>query len=332
MSDIVHAVLLHWKNYKDTKSCLKQLLSLNLDNLHTIVVDNDSNDGSLEKLKIEFKKTIFIKNKTNVGFSCGVNVGIKKALSLNTDYVLVLNSDILVDRNFLKPALDIAKKTKNLGAITGKIFFKTPKNMIWHAGGYIDPWRVQGVGRGTLEMDVGQYDKVEQTGWASGAMSLIPKQTFEKVGLYPEEHFFGQEEWDFSTSILKKSLKIIYVPDFSGIHDCGGSYKGGHPILNIYGGYLSKMIYAEKYMSKIVFTFWKILFYIYLKTKWRKLAWEGCTNKDDYIVKYRAGLLAFKHHKTIKKVTLSQLKIAADELGPAPSWGNSWASEKKNLC
>lgn len=328
ISETIYVVLLHWKNYKDTSSCLNRLLELNYNNINTIVVDNDSRDGSVERLETEFRDTIFIKNKSNIGFSCGVNAGIKKALILKADYVLILNNDIIVQPKFLEPALECARQTTNLGAITGKIFYKTPENMIWHAGGHINPWRVQGIGRGTLEIDTGKYDKVEETGWASGAMSLIPKSTFEKVGLYPEEHFFGLEEWDFSTTMLKNSLKIIYVPGFSGIHDCGGSYKGGHPILNIYGGYLGKMIYAEKYMSKISFQIWKLFFYIYLRTKWRQLAWEGCKNKKDYIIKYKAGLLAFDHHKTVKRVTLSQLKLASKELGEAPSWGHDWVSEK----
>ncbi len=325
----IYVILLHWKNYHDTKKCIKRLTKLNYKNVHIIIVDNASNDGTLEKLKKEFTNLIFLENKENLGFSAGINVGIKKALTLNACYILILNNDVIVDKGFLEPALDVFLTFKNVGAVTGKLLYKTPKNMIWHAGGYIDPWRVQGVGRGTLEIDVGKYDKVETTGWASGAMSLYPRSTFEKVGFYPEEHFFGQEEWDFSTAILKKSLKIIYVPNFSGVHDCGGSYKGGHPILNIYGGYLSKMIYAEKYMSKLQFKIWKFIFYIYLLTKWKKLAWEGCKTIKDYEVKYNAGLLAYKHHKSVKKVTLSQLKLAASELGPSPTWGNEWNSKEK---
>ena len=328
MLETIHAVLLHWRNYNDTKRCLNDLTKVTHSELKIILVDNASGDGSVERLKEEFKDVLYIQNKSNLGFSCGVNVGIRKALEFGTDYVLILNNDMIVEPDFLEPALEVARKKSHLGAITGKILYQSPEGMIWHAGGHIDPWRVQGIGRGTGEQDIGQYDYVTDTGWASGAMSLIPRKTFEKVGLYPEEHFFGQEEWDFSTAILKNSLKIIYVPQFIGKHRSGGSYKGGHPILNVYGGYLSKMIYAEKYMSKAQFKIWKVVFYIYLKTKWRKVAWDdGCQNEADFAVKYNAGLLAFKHHRSVKKVTLAQLKLAANILGPAPSWSEDWASE-----
>ena len=80
-------------------------------------------------------------------------------------------------------------------------------------------------------------------------------------------------------------------------------------------------------MSKVQFKIWKVIFYIYLKTKWRKVAWDdGCKNKADFSVKYNAGLLAFKHHGSIKKVTLAQLKLAANILGPALAEPD-WASE-----
>jgi GT2 family glycosyltransferase len=327
----VYIILLHWRDYDHTKQCLLSLDSVTYENRTTIIVDNFSNDGSIEKLQSEFPNVIYLFNNSNMGFSCGVNVGLRESYRLGADYALVLNNDMVVSASFLEPALEVAESDQGIGAVTGKIMYKSRPNIFWQAGGHIDPYRVQGVARGKDEEDLGQYDQICETGWASGAMSLIPRRTFEQVGYFPEEHFFGQEEWDYSTAILKSGLKIMYVPDFKAEHEVGGSYTAGHPILNIYGGYLSKMIYAEKYMSPIVFKFWRIAFWFYLKTRWPVLAREGCKCEEDYKVRLAAGFLAFEDHKHIKSVGLRQLEDAAHRIGPSPSWGTDWASRHDHV-
>ena len=319
-------VLLHWKDYNDTKQCLLSLKDVTYKKRYTIIVDNYSDDGSIERLQSEFQDIRYILNKSNLGFSCGVNVGIRAAREMGADYVLVLNNDMVVTQGFLEPAIAAAEANSNVGAVTGKIMYKARPNIFWHAGGYINPLRVQGVARGKDEEDRGQYENICKTGWASGAMTLLPRRTLENIGYFPEEHFFGQEEWDYSTAILRAGLKIIYVPEFKGYHEVGGSYNAGHPILNVYGGYMSKMIYAEKYMAPILWQLWRLTFWVYLQLRWPILAREGCKCEEDYQVRLKAGYLAFKDHRTIKRVTLSVLKDAALRLGPSPTWGNDWAS------
>ncbi len=321
---IVYVILLHWKDYDDTRSCLLSFKKLTYKNYRVIVVDNFSNDGSIEKLMLEFNDVIYVLNDSNLGFSRGCNAGLRRAIDLGAEYLLLLNNDIVVEPNFLEPAIAEAQKGSHIGAVTGKIMYKEPSNVFWQAGGYVDPFRVQGVARGKGKVDFGQYDSICETGWASGAMSLLSRATIEKVGFLPEEYFFGQEEWDYSTAILKAGLKIMYVPEFKAYHEAGGSYQPGHPVLNIYGGYLNKMIYAEKYMSPIQFRIWRIIFWLYLKFKWPKLARVGNPNNADYQITLRAGYMAYEDHKHFKMVDLNVLQQAALRLGSSPRYGNSW--------
>jgi GT2 family glycosyltransferase len=323
----VYIILLHWKDYDDTKNCLNSFKNLTYQNYKVIVVDNFSNDGSIEKLQKEFKDVIYIFNQSNLGFSCGCNIGLRKAYDMGAEYFLLLNNDIIVESGFLEPAMEELKKNQNAGAVTGKIMYQEPSNIFWQAGGFIDSFRVQGIPRGKGEVDNGQYDKICDTGWASGAMSLFPRSTFEQVGFLPEEYFFGQEEWDFSTAILQAGMKIIYVPEFKAFHKAGGSYQAGHPVLNIYGGYLNKMIYAEKYMSSLQFKIWRLFFFIYLKTKWPKLARIGNETKEDYQICLYAGYMAYKDHKLVKKVNLKVLQNASIRLGTSPKYRNLWNSK-----
>lgn len=320
----VYIIILHWKAYYDTRTCLLSLKNITYPNYRVLVVDNFSNDGSAEKLKDEFPEHIFVFNKGNLGFSCGCNAGLREAYRLGANYVLLLNNDMKVELGFLELAVAEAENDSLVGAVTGKIMYKENPNIFWQAGGYIHPFRVQGIPRGKGEEDRGQYDTVCETGWASGAMSLISRFTLEKVGYLPEEYFFGQEEWDYSTAILRAGLKILYVPGFKAYHHAGASYRAGHPVLNVYGGYLNKMIYAEKYMSTWKWKLWRLSFWVYLKVRWPILARQHCQCAEDYRVYLTAGFMAFKDHKRVKKVGLKDLENAARRLGPTPTWGDGW--------
>lgn len=145
-----------------------------------------------------------------------------------------------------------------------------------------------------------------------------------KIGVLPEEYFFGQEEWDYSTAILRAGLKILYVPEFKGYHRAGGSYRANHPVLNTYGGYLNKMIYAEKYMPAWKWKLWRQVFKLYLRVWWPKLARQGCVTEEDYRVSLRAGFMAFEDHARVKRVGLAELQDAARRLGSTPTWRSSW--------
>ncbi len=325
----VYVVVLHWMAYGETRDCLLSLKKATYPNLKVVVVDNHSSDGSAERLRAEFPEHIFVFNEDNLGFSRGCNTGLREAYQRGADYVLLLNNDMKIEPGFLEPAVAEAQKNPRVGAVTGKIMYQDRPNVFWQAGGYVHPFKVQGISRGAGEEDHGQYDQVCATGWASGAMSLIRRRTLEEVGYLPEEYFFGQEEWDYSTAILRAGLTILYVPQFKAYHRAGGSYRAGHPVLNVYGGYLNKMIYAEKYMAAWLWPLWRFCFRAYLRLHWPVLARQYCSCEEDYRVRLRAGYMAFEDHKRVKKVGLAELQDAASRLGPTPTWGEGWCPPRR---
>lgn len=320
----VYIIVLHWKAYSATRACLVSLQDVTYPNNHVVVVDNASHDGSVEQLLAEFPGVLFLFNDDNFGFSRGCNTGLREAYRLGADYVMLLNNDMQVEPGFLQHAVAVAQHGRAVGAVTGKIMISESPNIFWQAGGDIDPWRIRGLPRGKGDEDRGQYDEVCGTGWASGAMSIFPRSTLEKVGFLPEEYFFGEEEWDYSTAIRRAGLKILYVPEFKAYHRVGASYRAGHPVLNVYGGYLNKMIYAEKWMPRWVWPVWRLAFKLYLCLRWPKLAREGCKTETDYQVRLRAAFMAFDDHRRIKRVRLADLQDAARRLGPSPTWGDGW--------
>ncbi|MBI1863902.1 glycosyltransferase family 2 protein, partial [Candidatus Woesebacteria bacterium] len=149
----IFIIILNWNRYQDTHDCLKSLEKINKKNLdlNILVVDNGSKVEEIEKLKKIVPANSLILNNKNLGFAQGNNVGIRQALKNNADYVLVLNNDTFLDKNFLTELVSTAQKDKKIGALTSKIYFakgyefhkdrykksQTGK-VIWSAGGAID--------------------------------------------------------------------------------------------------------------------------------------------------------------------------------------------------
>lgn len=226
----VSIVILNWNRKKETIECLKSLRELRIKNyeLGIIVVDNGSTDGSVEAIRKGATGTTveLIINKENLGFAGGNNVGIKHALKDGADFVMILNNDTLIDKNLIVSFIEAVDKHKDAGIFSPKIYFargfefhknkyleKDLGKVIWYVGGIIDWSNVLGSNRGVDEVDKGQYNKIEETDFATGACMFIKREVLEKVGLFDEAYFMYLEDTDLSVRVKKNEWKVLYVPD-----------------------------------------------------------------------------------------------------------------------
>ncbi len=97
----VFAVVVCMNEREDVIRCVRSLLETEYPGIRVIVVDNASTDGSVEALRAEYPSMQILRNERNVGYAAGANCGIRVALEQGAEYVLVSNSDIVVDRHFL---------------------------------------------------------------------------------------------------------------------------------------------------------------------------------------------------------------------------------------
>jgi GT2 family glycosyltransferase len=296
---------------------LESLLGATYLNLKIIVVDNASKDGSGKQLQAHFPDLPFIFNGRNLGFARGCNVGIRAALEdQRCAYVLLLNNDAVATPNFLERAVETAEQRPDIGMVGGKVLLLPEVKTFWYAGGHIDLWRGRVHVRGFCEEDHGQYDTPTAVGFVTGALALIKREVLEKVGLLPEEYFFGIEELDYSVAVMRAGYTLFYVPDFLVYHKADGSHSNYHPKY-VYNGYRSKLILQEKYLSKPSFILWKMVFKFYaryLATRtWQRLRNEDSRQQDKRVpfddLKF-ALQKAFEDHG---KNTLSEETLARFE-------------------
>jgi len=152
---------------------------------------------------------IFIQTGENLGFAGGNNVGIRHMLKKgNFSYVLLLNSDTVVEENFLNELIKSANCNLNIGIIGGKILYYSEPNKIWYAGGKLDLIRGSGYHKNYNRIDNGLNGKIK-TSFVTGCLMLINRKVFDMGELLPEEYFLYVEDTDFCYFVLKKNYDLL---------------------------------------------------------------------------------------------------------------------------
>ena len=189
----VVAVVLSWNGREDTLACLR---SLEREEADVIVVDNASSDGTAEAVT----GAEVIRNERNLGYAGGMNVGIRAALERGADAVLLLNNDVEVEPGAvaaLSEALDDA------GALCPVVTFADDPDRVWYAGASFDPRRGY---NGRHRTDIAQ--PIAETERICGAAVLIPRSTFERIGMLDEELFAYVEDADWSLRARQAGLPL----------------------------------------------------------------------------------------------------------------------------
>lgn len=191
-----------------------------------IVADNGSNDDSIDFLKDKYSNIKIIYNKNNYGYAGGYNKALK---SINSNYYILLNSDVQVSENWIEPIISLMEKNKNIAACQPKILDYKIKNRFEYAGacgGYIDLFGYPFC-RGRifehLEEDYLQYNNSLEVFWATGACLFIRSDAFWEIDGFDEDFFAHQEEIDLCWRLKNNGYKIMVEPKSKVFHVGGGT-------------------------------------------------------------------------------------------------------------
>lgn len=240
----VNIIILNWNGKMDTIECINSLQRINYSNYKLLIVDNGSSDGSVEYFKKIYPYIELIENNTNLGFAEGNNIGITRALSQSTDYILLLNNDTVVAPNFLDELIKVAEKNPQIGIVGPTVYHYGKLNKIQFAGAKIS----LNTGRIKLyrlnETDDGQFDELLDVDYVCGCALLGKKELFEKIGSLNKYYFAYWEETEWCFRALKAGYKVVYAPKSKIWH------KGGASSTKISG-------FSQYHMTRNMFWFMK---------------------------------------------------------------------------
>ncbi len=258
----IFVVILNWNGKENTIACLESISRLDTSSfsLTVIVVDNASTDDSIPVIKKSFPKTIVLKNPENIGFGEGMNTGILYSVDNHADYVLLLNNDTVVDKHLLVELLSVMESDKTIGVVAPKIYFEKGYEfdksrykkeelgkVFWYAGGLMDWNNVIGSHRGVDAVDVGQYETIKETDFASGCCMLVKTDVFTTVGVFDRRYFLYYEDADLSERIKKAGRKVLFCPKGYLWHKNAGSAGGSGSSLQDYYITRNRLLFGMTY-------------------------------------------------------------------------------------
>ena len=192
-SGLISAIVLNWNGKDVIQACIESLLSQTYANKEIILVDNGSQDGSLEMIRARYASVVrLIENGSNLGFAGGCNVGIRAAQG---EFIALVNSDSVLSSDWMEEMAKGIQISPKVGMCACKIYFLKHKGIIENMGQTISR---DGFGRtrGRLEKDIGQYDKRRAVFCPSGCAALYRRKMLNECGLFDEKFFAYADDID----------------------------------------------------------------------------------------------------------------------------------------
>jgi len=224
-------VILNWNGKKLLEQFLPSVVKHSKE-ANVYVADNASTDDSITYVNTHFPSVNIIKNSVNGGYAKGYNDALK---TLNEDVLCLLNNDVEVTSNWLKPIIELFKNEANTSIIQPKILDYKNKHSFEYAGaagGFIDKFGYpycRGRIFNTIEEDLGQYNDVIDIFWASGACFFIRNDVFIQLRGFDESFFAHMEEIDLCWRTKNLGYHIKYVGQSEVYHVGAATLNHANP-------------------------------------------------------------------------------------------------------
>lgn len=207
---MISVIVVNWNRRELLRATLESLASQRCADFEVIVVDNGSSDGSVEM--IHGFSTIFplrlIRNKENRGFCAANNQGIAAARGT---FVALLNNDAEADPDWLSELRRACEQRSEIGMVASKILVHEDPTRIDKVGHliYMDG---QNRGRGTGEVDRGQYDGSEDCLWPDGCAAMYRKAMLDEIGGFDEDFFAYADDAELGLRGRIAGWDSVYAP------------------------------------------------------------------------------------------------------------------------
>lgn len=199
-------IILNYNGGNDLFECLESIYQTIDCRYEVILIDNNSMDSSQLKCKKEFPKIKLIQNDKNIGMAAR-NIGIKNT---KADYIVFLDSDTIVEKDWLKGLIESFKKHGE-GLYQPKILEKQNRSIISSCGNMINIFGF-GFARSRGEKDNFQLDKFSKIGYTSGACTFSSLITIKKIGEIDEIFFAYHDDLEYGWRASLLGIDSFFEP------------------------------------------------------------------------------------------------------------------------
>jgi O-antigen biosynthesis protein len=214
-------IVVNYNGLDHLKRCLTALhnLAYPCNDLDLILVDNGSQDGSIDSVSKTFPAVRTFVNTEN-NFAKALNLGVAQAKG---QYIGFLHNDVTVESQWLNGLIALLNEHSSVGGAAGKILLKNGRI---NSVGYRQLPDFYFEDRGFDEEDHGQYDTISKVEWLSWIAVLFRKECLQDVGPVDEDFVMYFEDVDFAARCRARGWKFLYTPLAVAYHEFQGSSRG----------------------------------------------------------------------------------------------------------
>jgi GT2 family glycosyltransferase len=228
-TSLVSVIIVNFNGKRFLQDCLSSILDQAYSPFEVILVDNASQDGSVEFIRENFPSVNVFIQKENLGFAGGSNAGIREARG---EFILTLNNDTIVHPDFIGEIVKPMMQDPSVGMCASKMVFpdgriNSTAICISRSGAAWD--------RGGGEPDHGQYDVAEEIFGPCAGAALYRRSMLDEIGLFDEDFFLFMEDVDLAFRARLSGWKCWYVPTARVVHFHGGT-AGIRSDISVYYG------------------------------------------------------------------------------------------------
>ncbi len=205
MEPLVSIIIVNWNAEKYLKKCIDSLFEQTYKNFEIIVVDNASTDNSVEFIEKNYPQVHLIKNKKNLGFAEGNNIGITHSKG---EHVALFNPDAVAEKNWLEKLIFELENSKKVGGTVGKMMYLSNefgKDAVFCTWSKINPYSA-------IPYNFYDNEPKSKVDYLSGAAMVVKKEIIKKIGMLDPGYFLYWEETDWCARMIRAGYDLIYVP------------------------------------------------------------------------------------------------------------------------
>ena len=210
----VFVIIVTYRGHQWYERCFTSLRNSELP-VQTIVIDNASNDGTVEYIREHFPEIHLIESKENLGFGRANNIGMRYALDNGCDYVFLLNQDTWIQPNSISELVKIHQKYPEYGVLSPmhvtadkkELYIEIEDGKTDHANSLLSDCYFQSL------KDVYTFNYINAAAW------LMTRKTLEIVGGFDPIFFLYGEDDNYLQRMEYHGVKLGLVPRTQIIHD-----------------------------------------------------------------------------------------------------------------
>lgn len=232
-------IIVNWNTEDLLKNCIRSIY----EETHKIryeifVVDNASSDGSCQMIEREFPQVRLIRNKENLGFARGNNIGYKQS---SGKYIVILNPDTAIQSNIFLKMLKFAEANPEVGIVGGLFLdpsgalqrhyrrFPTVGTIFFcytRLGQIVDRFLFRSKFNSLYRLKDCDFSSVTPVDQVSASCLLISRPVIEKInGLFDEKFPILFNDVDLCRRVWKRGFKVMVLPAAKVIHIGSQSLK-----------------------------------------------------------------------------------------------------------